>query len=362
MSEDRRRRVALVGATGVAGQQFLVALADHPWFDLGPLAASARSAGKVYRDAITTPAGSTKWGCEEPLPARFADQTVVDAAELDLSEIDIVFSAVESDAARELEKGFAAHVPVVSTASAYRYEPDVPILIPGVNGEHAQIVKRQQSERGWKGFVVPIPNCTTTGLAIVLAPLVRSFGVGQVVATSLQALSGAGRSPGVHSMDILDNVIPYIPGEEEKVQKETAKILGQLDGDRIVPLDLTVSATCTRVQVRDGHTVCASVALSRPAALDEVSGALSAFAAEFCDLGLPSAPRQLIHVTQDPFHPQPRVDRYRDDGMATTVGRLREDPVLPNGIKFVLLSHNTKMGAAKGAVLTAELLVHRGLA
>jgi len=198
--------------------------------------------------------------------------------------------------------------------------------------------------------------------AIALAPLVRSFGVRQVVATSLQALSGAGRSPGVHSMDILDNVIPYIPGEEEKVQKEAAKILGRLDGDTIVPLDLTVSATCTRVQVRDGHTVWASVALSRPASLDEVSGALSAFAAEFCDLGLPSAPEQLIHVTQDPYHPQPRVDRQRGDGMVTTIGRLREDRVLPNGVKFVLLSHNTKMGAAKGAVLTAELLVHQGLA
>ena len=358
---NRRLRVALVGATGVAGQQFLVCLADHPWFDLTALAASSRSAGKRYRDAITTEAGLTKWGCLEPLPRTFEDRLVMDAAELDLSEIDLVFSAVESDAARKLEAGFAAEVPVVSTASAYRYEADVPILIPGVNDDHAPIVKRQQRERGWKGFIVPIPNCTTTGLVIALAPLVRRFGVSQVVATSLQALSGAGRSPGVQSLDILDNVIPYIPGEEAKVQKETSKILGRLEGDEIVPLDVAVSATCTRVQVRDGHTVVASVALERSASTEEVQLAMSAFGDEFCALGLPSAPPELIHVTDDPYRPQPRVDRQRNDGMTTTVGRVREDPVLSNGIKFVLLSHNTKMEAAKGAVLTAEVLVHQGL-
>jgi aspartate-semialdehyde dehydrogenase len=362
MSEDRRRRVALVGATGVAGQQFLVSLADHPWFELTTLAASARSAGKPYRDAIMTPSGSTNWGCDEELPARFADMTVVDAAELDLADIDLVFSAVESDAARELEKGFAAKVPVVSTASAYRYEPDVPIIIPGINDDHAPIVRRQQRERGWKGFVVPIPNCTTTGLAIALAPLVHAFGVKQVVATSLQALSGAGRSPGVQSLDILDNVIPYIPGEEAKVQKEAAKILGKLEGEEIVANDLVVSATCTRVGVRDGHTVCASVGLGRAASPAEVAIAMSSFGADFCALGLPSAPPELIHVTEDPYRPQPRVDRSRNNGMTTTIGRLREDTVLENGVKFVLLSHNTKMGAARGATLTAEVLVHKGLA
>lgn len=362
MSEDRRRRVALVGATGVAGQQFLVSLADHPWFELTTLAASPRSAGKKFTDAIATPGGSIQWGCEEPLPAQFADQVVVDAAKLDLSDIDLVFTAVESDAAKDLEPRFAAHVPVVSTASAFRYEDDVPILIPGVNVDHAKIVKRQQRDRGWKGFVVPIPNCTTTGLAIALAPLARRFGVSQVVATSLQALSGAGRSPGVLATDILDNVIPYVPGEEEKMRKETAKILGRLDGDEIVPLDVSVSATCTRVQVRDGHTVCASVALGEPARIEEVKEAFRSFGAEFCALGLPSAPPELIYVTEDPFHPQPKTDRDLNDGMTTSIGRVREDTVLPNGIKFVTLSHNTKMGAAKGAVLTAEILIEQGLA
>jgi aspartate-semialdehyde dehydrogenase len=361
-SEARSRRVALVGATGVAGQQFIVSLADHPWFELTTLAASPRSAGKKYTDAITTPGGSLQWGCQEELPGQFADLTVVDAAELDLSEVDLVFSAVESDAALALEGRFAAEVPVVSTSSAFRYEADVPIVIPGVNVDHTQIVKRQQRERGWKGFVVPIPNCTTTGLAMAVAPLARRFGVEQVIATSLQALSGAGRSPGVLGTDILDNVIPYIPKEEEKVQKETAKILGSLEGDEIVPLDITVSATCTRVQVRDGHTICASMSLSEPGKIEEVKQVLRSFGADFCALGLPSAPPELIHVTDDPFRPQPKTDRQRNDGMTTTVGRVREDTVLQNGIKLVALSHNTKMGAAKGAVLTAEILVDQGLA
>ena len=361
-NDDRRRRVALVGATGVAGQQFLVSLADHPWFELTTLAASPRSAGKKFTDAISTPGGAVQWGCEEPLPRQFADMVVQDAAELDLTGIDMVFTAVESDAARELEPRFAAQVPVVSTASAFRYEPDVPIMVPGINTDHAALVKRQQRDRGWAGFVVPIPNCTTTGLVMGLAPLARRFGVKHVVATSLQALSGAGRVPGVLGLDILDNIIPFIPGEEEKVQRETAKILGRLENDEILPMDVTVSATCTRVQVRDGHTVCASVALEEPADLEEVKEAFRSFGSEFCDLGLPSAPPELIHVTEDPFHPQPKVDRYLNDGMTTSVGRVREDTVMPNGIKFVLLSHNTKMGAAKGAVLTAEILIEQGLA
>jgi aspartate-semialdehyde dehydrogenase len=362
MSDDRRRRVAVVGATGVAGQQFLVTLEKHPWFEVTALAASSRSAGKTYREAITAPGGVERWGCEEFLPGCFENTVVVDAASLDLDSVDLVFSAVESDAARSLEAGFAPHVPVVSTASAFRYEDDVPILVPGVNLEHAVLVKRQQRERGWKGFVAPIPNCTATGLVVALAPLERAFGLRSAVVTSLQALSGAGRSPGVHSMDILDNVIPYIPKEEEKVQTETSKILGRMEGDRIEALDLPVSATCTRVNVRDGHTECVNVSLGRPATLAQVSESMRAFGREFCDLGLPSAPPELIRVTDDPFRPQPRVDRRLHDGMTTVVGRLREDPVLENGVKFVLLSHNTKMGAAKGAVLTAEYLIDRGLA
>jgi aspartate-semialdehyde dehydrogenase len=362
MDESRRRRVAVVGATGVAGQQFLVSLAGHPWFEVAALAASARSAGKTYAEAITDARGHVLWGCDEPLPEGFAGRPVVEAANLDLDAVDLVFSAVESGAARALEAAFAPHVPVVSTSSAFRYEDDVPIVVPGVNHEHVSLVKRQQRERGWKGFVLPIPNCTATGLVVTLAPLARSFGLRSVIMTSLQALSGAGRSPGVAGLDILDNVIPYIPKEEEKVQLESAKILGRLEGDRIEPLELLVSATCTRVNVRDGHTECVNASLGRAASLDEVAGALRAYGREFTDIGLPSSPSELIAVSDDPYRPQPRVDRRVGGGMTTVVGRLREDPVLPNGVKLVLLSHNTKLGAAKGATLLAEYLVHRGLA
>ena len=362
MSDLPRRRVAVVGATGVAGQQFLVSLQSHPWFEVTALAASHRSAGKTYREAITKTGGHEQWGCEEPLPAEFAERTVLDAAHLDTGGIDLIFSAVESEAARQLEERFAAEVPVVSTSSAFRYEDDVPIVVPGVNHEHCALVKRQQRERGWKGYVVPIPNCTATGLVVALAPLARRFGVGSVVMTSMQALSGAGRSPGVSALDVLDNVIPYIPNEEDKVQRETSKILGRLEGDQIAPLSVVVSATCTRVNVRDGHTESVSASLGRAASLEEVAEAMRAFGADFVDLGLPSAPAELIHVTEDDYRPQPRVDRRVGDGMTTVVGRLREDPVLANGVRFILLSHNTKMGAAKGATLVAEYLVNQGLA
>ncbi|MEE9609448.1 MAG: aspartate-semialdehyde dehydrogenase [Myxococcota bacterium] len=362
MSDKPRRRVAVVGATGVAGQQFLVSLDGHPWFEVAALAASPRSAGKRYREAITGPTGQLRWGCEEPLPDAFASLTVDDARELDLGGVDLVFSAVESGEARALEERFAHHVPVVSTSSAFRYEDDVPILVPGVNLEHAALIKRQQRERGWKGFVAPIPNCTASGLVIALAPLARRFGLEAVTMTSLQALSGAGRSPGVVGLDILDNVIPFIPEEEEKVQRETRKILGRLDGERIAPLDIPVAATCMRVAVRDGHTESVSAGLGRGASLEEVAEAMRAFGREFTDRALPSAPPELLQVTDDPYRPQPRIERRLHDGMTTVVGRLRDDPVLRNGVRFVLLSHNTKMGAAKGAVLVAEYLVQQGLA
>jgi aspartate-semialdehyde dehydrogenase len=357
-----RRRVAVIGATGVAGQQFLVSLDQHPWFEVTALAASPRSAGRAYREAITDPSGQQRWACQEPLPERYAEVPVLDTTDLDPAAVDLVFSAVESDAARAIEERLAPEVPVVSTSSAFRYEEDVPIVVPGVNHEHTALVKRQQRERGWKGYVVPIPNCTTTGLVVALAPLARHFGLQSVIMTSMQALSGAGRSPGVIGLDVLDNVIPYIPKEEEKVQSETAKILGALEGDRVAPLDLPVSAHCNRVNVRDGHTECVSAGLGRAASVAEVVEALRSFGQEFTDLGLPSAPPALVHVSDDPYRPQPRMDRELGDGMTTVVGRVREDPVLPNGIKWVLLSHNTKLGAAKGATLVAEYLVQRGLA
>src|SRR5882724_4060707 len=228
----RKRRVAVVGATGVAGQQFLASLAGHPWFEVAVLAASARSAGRPYGEAIREASGARRWWVAgtEPAP-EFLALPVVDAAHLDPDGLDLIFAAVESDAARELEPLYARAVPVVSTAAAFRYEPDVPIALPGVNlATHVPLVEQQRRRRGWKGFVLPLPNCTTVGLAISLKPLLDAFGVERVLMTSMQGLSGAGRSPGVIALDIVDNLIPYIPKEEEKVEKELHKIFGTLTG------------------------------------------------------------------------------------------------------------------------------------
>jgi aspartate-semialdehyde dehydrogenase len=274
--------------------------------------------------------------------------------------VDLVFSAVETDAAKELEPKFARNLPVISTASAFRYEPDVPIFLPGVNPEHLPLIDAQRKNRGWKGFVAPGPNCTTVGLAITLKPLADRFGLKFVAMTSMQAVSGAGRSPGVLALDVIDNVVPYIAKEEEKVQIETKKILGKLDGAKLTPHSALVTCTCTRVGVIDGHTESVFLGLERKATLDEAKAALREFGSELKLLELPSCPPELIHVTDAPDRPQPRLDRERGGGMTTTVGRLREDPAIENGLKYVLLSHNTKMGAAKGAILTAEWLASRG--
>jgi len=358
---DRSLRVAVVGATGVAGQQALVSLDGHPWFEVVALAASSRSAGKAYIEAITAPTGQVKWACVEPLPEWARKMPVREASQMSTEGIDLVFNCTDSDSGKVLEPRYAETTPVVSTTSAFRYEPDVPIFIPGVNMAHAALLRVQQKRRGWKGFVTPIPNCTTTGLAMSLAPLHHAFGVTGVVMTSLQAISGAGRSPGVIGMDILDNVIPYIPKEEEKVERETQKILGTLSDGEVVPADFPVSATCMRVNVFDGHTEAAYVGLRRKASIEEVAAAMDGFGADFIALDLPSGPKKrLITVLADPYHPQPRLDRDREGGMTTVVGRLREDRLLPNGIKYVLLSHNTKLGASKGAVLVAEYLRTQG--
>lgn len=355
-----RLRVAVVGATGLAGQQFLATLAGHPMFEVTALAASPRSAGKRYLDAITSPAGARQWFCGEPLDDGYAAMTVQDAGQLDPTAVDLIFTAMESDAAREHEPRYAMHTPVLSTASAFRYDDDVPLLTPGLNPEHMALLRVQQQRRGWRGFLAPNSNCTVMGLAFTLAPLQRAFGLESVIMTSLQAVSGAGRSPGVIGLDIIDNVIPHIAGEEGKVEAEARKILGTLAGESIAPAGFAVSATCTRVPVLEGHTETVNVSLSRPATVDAVAAAMREFGAEFCALGLPSSPRRLITVLDDPYRPQPRLDRDNEAGMTTTVGRLRECRVLPNGIKYVLVSHNTKMAAARGAVLMAEELCRQG--
>jgi len=359
----RKRRVAVVGATGVAGQQFLASLAGHPWFEVVALAASSRSAGRSYGEAIRDQSGARRWWVAgaEPSP-EFLALRVEDASRLDVGGLDLVFAAVETDAARELEPVYARAVPVVSTASAFRYETDVPIALPGVNvAAHLPLVEEQRRRRGWKGFILPLPNCTTVGLAISLKPLLDRFGIARVFMTSLQGISGAGRSPGVVALDILDNVIPFIPKEEEKVAKETGKILGRLGEGGIEPHPAPVGATCTRVGVLDGHTVSVTVETDRPCDPEAAAEAMRAFRGDYAGLGLPSAPAHPILVHDDPFRPQPRLDRDAEGGMATSVGRLRAEPALPNGIKYVALSHNTRMGAAHGAVLVAEHLCKAGL-
>ncbi len=356
----RKLKAAVVGATGVAGQQFLVALERHPLFEVTKLAASSRSAGKKYIDAIRTEAGQIQWHCAERLPKEFAGIVVEEASAMKLDGLDIVFSALESDAAKQLEPKYAAKCGVFSTASAFRYENDVPILIPGVNHEHIRMIDIQRKNRGWKGFVLPGPNCTVTGLAITLKPLHDAFGLKNVMLTTMQSVSGAGRSPGVLALDITDNVIPYISKEEEKVEKEAQKILGEVKGGKFVPIKMNVSATCTRVPVLEGHTESVFVSLGKKASVDQVKKVLRDFGGSFLKKGFHSAPDQMIIVHDDPYRPQPRLDRDNGYGMTTTVGRVREDSVLPNGIKYMLVSHNTRMGAARGAVLTAEYVHAEG--
>ena len=354
-------RTGLVGATGIVGQQFVVALQNHPWFQLSQLAASERSAGKSYRQALTDPgSGAFRWYCPETPSDAVLDMDVRATDDLDLGQLDLVFTAIESDEARKLEPRLAERVPVISTAAAFRMEPDVPIFVSTINAGHAKLIDRQRKERGWKGFITPQPNCTTIGLATTIKPVYDRWGLNLVLMTSMQAMSGAGRAGGVLGLDILDNVIPYIPKEEEKVQQETAKILGSLHDGSIQPAEFPVSCTCTRVNVMDGHTEAVFVSTKEKASVDDVKAAFREYSSGLEELGLPSAPCELIVVSDDPFRPQPRLDRDLHDGMATAVGRVREDHALPNGIKWVLVSHNTKMGAAKGAVLVGELLAKQG--
>lgn len=352
-----QKKVAVVGATGIAGQQFMTALAKHPWFQVVALAGSSRSAGKNYEDALKTDSGQINWWQSEPIPQAFRKMKVQSAQDLDLDQVDIVFTAIESDAARELEPIFAKSKPTISTASAFRMENDVPLLIPGVNTDHISLIDRQQKERGWKGFVLPIPNCTTYGLVCSLAPL-RSLGIKSVIMTSMQATSGAGRHGGVLALDMIDNLVPYIPKEEEKVESETKKILGSTTDKGIEPAKIAVSCTCTRVAVTDGHTETVFVQTEKTGF--EVADLIELYRNYQTGLeGLPTAPEDFFFVHDDPHRPQPRLDRDLQGGMTTHIGRLRLDHAL-GGLKYVLLSHNTKAGAAKGAILVAEQLCQQG--
>ncbi|MCS6952086.1 MAG: aspartate-semialdehyde dehydrogenase [Bryobacterales bacterium] len=341
--------VGILGATGMVGQQFVKFLQNHPWFEVKWLGASDRSAGKKYRDA-------TEWRLGGETPEFVADLTVEDCKPGNAPRL--LFSAMDASVAGEIEQAFAraGHV-VVSNARNHRMDPDVPLLVPEINPDHLRIIPTQQRNRGWKGQIVTNPNCSTVVLTLGLAPF-RPFGITRVIATTLQAVSGAGY-PGVPSWDINANIIPFISGEEEKMQTESLKILGRLEGDRFAPLPAKVSAHCNRVPVVDGHTVTVSVELAAKPSEADLRAAIESFAGVPQERKLPSAPARPIIYMNLPNRPQPRKDVERERGMAVFIGRLRPCPVLD--FKFVALGHNTVRGAAGAAVLNAELMVSEGM-
>jgi len=347
----KKWRAGVLGATGLVGQRLVKLLADHPWFELAEVAASERSSGKSYAEAV-------RWHLDGPVP-HAARSLVVKSLDPNL-ECDFVFSALDSSVAGAAEEDFArAGYPVVSNSKNHRMDPDVPLLIPEVNASHLDAVRTQQKNRGYDGgFIVTNPNCSTAGLVLVLKPLADAFGLEKVFAVTLQAVSGAGY-PGVASMDIHANVIPYISGEEEKMESEPQKLLGKWDGARFIDAGLGLSAHCNRVPVLEGHLECISVSLKKIACLKEVREALRNFevAAELASL--PSAIRHPVVVLDGEDRPQPRRDVHVGNGMAAVVGRVRECPLLD--IKLTLLSHNLVRGAAGAALLNAELLAARGL-
>ncbi len=354
-----KKRVAILGVTGSVGQEFVQSLDNHPWFEVTQIAASERSAGKNYLDAIRNEGGIIMWDVGGEIPEYIKSMTVKTIDELDISQLDLIFSSIESQAARDIETKMAVHLPVVSTSSAYRYEEDVPILIPGVNDEQAELLETQKKNRNWKGFVAPLPNCTTTGLAITLKPLLEKYGAKKVMMTSMQAISGGGKS-GVSAMGITDNILPYIPKEEGKVRLETRKILGKLKDGKIEDADIRVSCTCTRVPVIDGHTESVFVETSEDIDPAKAKDLYNDYNKSISVEGLPSAPKEYYAFHDDPTRPQPRMERTVGGGMTTTIGRVEKEELFDKGLKYMLFSHNKKMGSAKGAVLLAEMLYKKG--
>ncbi|HEV7701203.1 MAG TPA: aspartate-semialdehyde dehydrogenase [Pyrinomonadaceae bacterium] len=343
----KKYRVGILGATGTVGQRFAQLLEDHPQFEITALAASDRSAGKTYAEACA-------WKLPGSIPANIRD-IVVQPIEPPL-DCEIVFSSLPSNIARETEEAFArAGYPVISNSSSYRMDEDVPLMIAEINGDHTHLIKRQQENRGYaRGFIVTNPNCAVISFAPPLAALHRKFGVESCIVTTMQAISGAGY-PGVASMDILDNVIPYIAGEEPKVETEAQKILGVFTESGIEKADFPLSAQCMRVPIVDGHMVSVRVNLKEKTTLEEVVDAMR----KFPSLDLHSSPQRFIDVTDEPSRPQTRLDRDNGNGMTITVGRVFPDNVFD--YRFVALSHNTVRGAAGCAILNAELLISKGI-
>jgi len=345
----KKIEVGILGATGMVGQRFISLLEHHPWFEAAWLGASDRSAGKKYAEACN-------WRLRDAMPAAARELMVHECKPGKAPQL--VFSSLDSKVAGEVEKEFAqaGHV-VVSNSSNHRMEPDVPLLIPEVNPDHLAMVREQRKHRGWKGMIVTNPNCTTVGLVLSLAPLERAFGLEKVLMTSMQAVSGAGY-PGVPTLDIMGNVIPYISGEEEKVEREAHKLLGKLADGRVTKGNFVVSAHCNRVFVEDGHTEAVSLSLRSEATLEDLIEAWRKFRALPQERGLPSAPKHPIIVREERDRPQVKFDVHVEGGMVAVVGRVRLCPVLQ--FKYTTLSHNTIRGAAGAALLNAELMKSEG--
>ncbi|EEB05234.1 aspartate semialdehyde dehydrogenase [Schizosaccharomyces japonicus yFS275] len=353
------KKVGILGATGTVGQRFITLLDEHPEFEIAVLGASARSSGKKYEDAA-------RWKQSKAMPEKVAKMIVSECDPKLFSECSIVFSGLDAEFAGEIEKNFrAANIPVLSNAKNYRRDPVVPLIVPTVNTEHFDVVKKQQEQLGLqRGFIVTNSNCSTAGVVVPLKAMQDAFGpIEKVTVTTMQAISGAGY-PGVSSLDILDNVVPFIGGEEEKIEWEVRKILGStnedLSGFKLT--DTVVSAQCNRVPVLDGHTSCVAVKFAGKApSVEEIKKALVNYRCEANKLGCFSAPKQPIHVfdEKNPDRPQPRLDREAERGYAVSVGRIRPDSIFD--IKFVSLVHNTVLGAAGAGILNAEVAVKKGL-
>lgn len=355
-----RTKAVVCGATGMVGQIYVAMLSNHPWFELVGVAASERSAGKRYEDVA-------RWYIAGEIPAAARVMTVLPCTTeaIAATGATLVFSALPSEVAGPIERSLAdAGMAVVADTASHRMDPDVPLLVPEVNADHLDALSTQRTGNR-RGFIVTGPNCSTAGLILSLKPLQTAYGIRRVVVTTMQALSGAGYA-GVPSMAIVDNLIPFIKGEEEKIVRETRKMLGSWLDEDFRPADIAVSASCNRVAVLEGHTESVLVELDRPASPEEVEGTMRNFQGEPQRLHLPTAPDHPIIVRSESDRPQPRLDRLagepaRARGMAAVVGRIRSDPAFATGIKYTVLSHNTIRGAAGNAVLTAELLAAKGL-
>lgn len=344
--------VAVLGATGSVGQRFVSLLAGHPWFRLVAVTGSERTAGKTYKDGC-------HWILSEPMPSEAADIQLTASDPSHLNGAAICFSALPADEAKIIEPAMAkAGVVVCSNASSFRTDTDVPLLLPEVNADHIGLIPKQRVDRGWRGAILTNPNCTSTGLTVSLKALQDAVGIKKVFTVSMQALSGAGY-PGVSSLDIIDNIIPYIGGEEAKVESEPLKMLGVIANGYIRNADIAISAHTNRVSVVDGHTVVVSVELASPISDLDAINIFENYKAPAISANLPSSPRPAIEYRHESNRPQPKLDKNTGKGMTTVIGRVRQDPIFT--LKYVTLSHNTIRGAAGGSIYNAELFVDQGL-